>query len=167
MTKRLRLNSALLTATMIALAACSSESAHQQSNLNPWQPSTVPAASPGGTLSPFKSPTPSAFKPATPTPTVPALPAPTPLNRPGDEARLHVENVNKVPVAAREEDFYELDDAIGRNDDAKALRMVRSGRVSMVENDSPVVVIEPNLYLTKVRVKQGGQVGWVKSAWIY
>jgi hypothetical protein len=157
MTKKLWLNPAVLTVAIIALAACSSESTRQQSNLNPWQPSPMSAINSSSTPSPFKT--------ATPTPT--ALPAATPLTRPGDEAKLHVENVKKVPVAARQEDFYELDDAIGKNDDAKALRMIRSGKVSMVENDSSIVVIEPNLYLSKIKVKQSGRVGWVKSSWIF
>jgi hypothetical protein len=80
---------------------------------------------------------------------------------------VHVDNVKKVPVARRPEDFYELDDAISSNDDAKALKMIQSGKVSMVMNDSLVTVIEPTLYLTKIKVKQGGVVGRVKSAWIY
>ena len=112
---------------------------------------------------PFKSSdSNSPFKPSTPVPT--ALPIPTPLNRPGDEARVHVNNVKKFPVARRPEDFYELDDAISSNDDAKALKIIQSGKVSMVMNDSLVTVIEPTLYLTKIKVKQGGVVGWVKSA---
>lgn len=114
--------------------------------------------------SPFKSSNSnSPFKPSTPT----AQLVPTPLNHPGDEVRLHVDNVKKVPVAKRPEDFYELDDAISGNDDAKALLMIRGGKVSMVENDTSVTVIEPTLYLTKVRVKSSGVVGWVKSAWLY
>jgi hypothetical protein len=74
--------------------------------------------------------------------------------------------VKKVPVAIRQEDFYEIEDAIGINDDRKALSMVQKGSVLMVENDSPVVILEPFGYLTKIKVRKSGRIGWVKSSWI-
>jgi hypothetical protein len=75
--------------------------------------------------------------------------------------------VKKVPVANTQEDFYEIEDTIGMsNDDGKALSMIKKGQVLMVENDTPVIVIESFGYLTKVKVKKGGRSGWVKSSWI-
>jgi hypothetical protein len=87
---------------------------------------------------------------------------PTPT--PGVE--LHVDYVDKIPVARTEDDFYEIEDAISRNDDITALAMIQKGKVVMIENNTPIVVLEPFGYLTKIKVKKSGRSGWVKSSWI-
>lgn len=93
-------------------------------------------------------------------------PAPVPSNPAGSEAILHVDGAKKVPVAASTDDFYKIDDAIRNGEDAKALAMMRQGKVVMVDNDSPVVVIEPFGYLAKIKLKVSGRVGWVRSYWL-
>lgn len=82
------------------------------------------------------------------------------------EAVLHVDYVDKVPVALTQDAFYQIEDAIGGNDDAMALAMIQKGSVVMIENNSPIVVLEPFGYLTRIKVKKSGRSGWVKSSWI-
>ncbi|HEV2912853.1 MAG TPA: tetratricopeptide repeat protein [Pyrinomonadaceae bacterium] len=87
-------------------------------------------------------------------------------NRTTSEAILHVDYVDKIPVAVSQDAFYQIEDAISGNDDAMALIMIHKGRVIMIENNSPIVVLEPFGYLTKIKVKKSGRSGWVKSSWI-
>jgi hypothetical protein len=87
-------------------------------------------------------------------------------NKPTSEAVLHVDYVDKIPVAVSQDAFYQIEDAISRNADATALIMIQKGRVAMIENNSPIVVLEPFGYLTRIKVKKGGRSGWVKSSWI-
>lgn len=103
---------------------------------------------------------------ATPTPPTSSIqPQALILAKPeGSEAILHLDGVKKIPMAVSTDDFYKVKDAIDDGDDAKALAMIQQGKVVMVENDSPVVVIEPFGYLTKIKLKGSGRVGWVMSA---
>ena len=83
------------------------------------------------------------------------------------ETILHVENNKRIPVAVTQDDFYATQDAIFMNDEyEKALALLRNGRIFMIENDSSVIVLEPFGYLTKIKVKKSGRIGWVKSSWI-
>jgi ankyrin repeat protein len=97
----------------------------------------------------------------------PSVALPNPSNSVTPESILHVDNVKKVPVASSQEDFYEIEDAVGiTNDDERALSMIQKGKLLMVVNDSPITVLESFGYLTKIKVKKTGHTGWVKSSWI-
>lgn len=137
------------------LAACSPDS--KTTPLTSPSPDVRAASTPA----PFKSPTPTSLPPASVT-TIP-----TPSTRPGSEARLHVNNVKRVPVATTSDDFYDLVEAVDGNDDAKALRMIQQGKATMVENDSPIIVLESGAYVSRVKVKKSGRIGWVKTSWIF
>ena len=83
------------------------------------------------------------------------------------QAILHVEDNKKIPVAVTQDDFYAAQDALYMNDEyEKALALVHRGKIFMIENNSPIIVIEPFGYLTKIKVKKTGREGWVKSSWI-
>jgi uncharacterized protein len=99
----------------------------------------------------------------------------TPSNRPSQQSNasqpvqviLHVENNKKIPLTVTQDDFYEAQDAVFMNDEyEKALALIRRGKLFMIENDSSITVLEPSGYLTKIKVKKTGRVGWVKSDWI-
>jgi hypothetical protein len=124
------------------------------SNVSP-QPTSTPSAlsnNPPPSVTPVKTESPASSLTSKPTPT--------------PKLELHVDYVDKIPVARTEDDFYAIEDAISRNDDLTALAMIQKGRVSMIENNSPIVVLEPFGYLTKIKVKKIGHSGWVKSSWI-
>lgn len=72
----------------------------------------------------IKTPSPQSSESVPPRAISSATPTSSPSKSVNSEAILHVDNVKKLPVAIRQDDFYDIEDAIDRNEDAKALIMI-------------------------------------------
>lgn len=85
-----------------------------------------------------------------------------------DQQKKHIylAGVKKLPLARTQDDFFAVEDAISSNRNNEALQMMQQGKYVMVENDSPVVVMENAGYLSKVKLLSTGHVGWLKTSWV-
>lgn len=87
----------------------------------------------------------------------------------GSEARLYVEGLDSIPIAADERALGELMTAISRKNGSQVDALVDSERVFRVVSNTKVRVLEMGAGKTKVRVAEGEYVmseGWVIDRWV-
>jgi hypothetical protein len=87
----------------------------------------------------------------------------------GSDARLYVEGLDAIPIAADESALGELMTALSRKDGSKIDALAESDRVFRVVRNTKVRVLEMGTGKIKIRVGEGERAmseGWVLDRWI-
>ena len=87
----------------------------------------------------------------------------------GSDARLFLEGRNSIMVSVDEKAFSELINALSSDGDGGVERLIESGRVFTVPNNTRVRILEIATAKNKVRIIEGDQImqeGWVHELWI-
>jgi hypothetical protein len=87
----------------------------------------------------------------------------------GSDARVYVEGLDSIPIAADESAFNELMTALSRKDGPRVDALAESERVIKVVRNTRVRVLEMGAGKIKVRVSEGDHAlseGWVLDRWI-
>ena len=86
----------------------------------------------------------------------------------GSEARLYVEGLNSIPVAADEKILDELVGAMAAKDGNKLNALNNSGSVTNVASDTKIQIIERGSGKIKIRIAEGqhqAKEGWIGERW--
>jgi hypothetical protein len=87
----------------------------------------------------------------------------------GSDARLYVEGLDPIPIAADEPALGELMTAFSKKDDSRIDDLAESGRVFKVPSETRVRVLQMGAGKIRVRVSEGEHVmseGWVLERWL-
>lgn len=87
----------------------------------------------------------------------------------GSDARLFIEGRNSIMVSVDERAFTDLITALSSNGDGGVERLIESGRVFTVPNNTRVRILEIASAKNKVRIIEGDRImqeGWVHELWI-
>ena len=87
----------------------------------------------------------------------------------GSDARLFIEGRNSIMVSVDEKTFIELINALSSDGDGGVERLIESGRVFTVPNNTRIRILEIATAMNKVRIIEGDQImkeGWVHELWI-
>jgi hypothetical protein len=87
----------------------------------------------------------------------------------GSDARLFIEGRNSIMISVDEKAFTDLITALSSNGDGGVDRLIESGRVFTVPNNTRVRILEIASAKNKVRIIEGDQImqeGWVHELWI-
>jgi hypothetical protein len=87
----------------------------------------------------------------------------------GSDARLFIEGRNSIMVSVDEKAFTDLINALSSNGDGGIERLIESGRVFTVPNNTRVRILEIASAKNKVRIIEGDRImqeGWVHELWI-
>lgn len=87
----------------------------------------------------------------------------------GSDARLFIEGRNSIMVSVDERAFTDLITVLSSNGDGGVERLIESGRVFTVPNNTRVRILEIASAKNKVRIIEGDRImqeGWVHELWI-
>ena len=87
----------------------------------------------------------------------------------GSEARLYVEGLSSIPVAADEKSLDELVGAMASKEENKINALNNSGSVTNIASDTKIQIIERGSGKMKVRITEGrhqAKEGWIGERWV-
>ncbi|HEX5735102.1 MAG TPA: hypothetical protein VF131_19885 [Blastocatellia bacterium] len=87
----------------------------------------------------------------------------------GSDARLFIEGRNSIMLSVDEKAFSDLITALSSDGDGGVERLIESGKVFTVPNNTRVRILEIATAKNKVRIIEGDRImqeGWVHELWI-